>query len=280
MTDLRPITPINIAGLDIGAPENVEPICELVDPASLFVDPSYQRNISERGLRRIRQMIEAWDWNRFSPPSCSFAEHDGQTVLKVFDGQHTSIAAASHPGIAQIPVMIHEARETAKQAAAFVGQNTGRLAVSKLQIHQAGLVAGDPEALTLNAVCERANVRMLAMPPSRGIYKPRDTVAVAAIETVISRCGVEKAVEIMTVASDGKLVPITADHIRAVEYLMTNEDYCEAFEPADLSTAIELAGRELEKEAKLFASGQGVPYWKGLAVQWFKKCRMRRSKAA
>jgi len=130
MTNLRAIEPISITDLDTAEPETGEPICERVDPKSLFVDPAYQRNIGERGLRQIRRIIEAWCWTKFKPPICAYAEEDGRTVLKVLDGQHTAIAAASHPHIDMIPVMIVEAAETAAQAAAFVGQNTQRVAVT------------------------------------------------------------------------------------------------------------------------------------------------------
>lgn len=91
--------------------------------------PAYQRQIGERGLRQIRKIIEAFDWTKYKPPVCTYADHDGATVLKVLDGQHTAIAAASHPNINMIPVMIVNAADTASQAAAFVGQNTNHLGV-------------------------------------------------------------------------------------------------------------------------------------------------------
>ena len=90
----------------------------------------------------IRAIIDAGvDVARLNLSHGSYAEHEGQTVLKVIDGQHTAIACASHPSIELIPVMIVEAADTAVQAAAFVGQNTERLGVTALQIHRAAVVA-------------------------------------------------------------------------------------------------------------------------------------------
>jgi hypothetical protein len=161
---LRPIQPISIDDLDTAEPETGEPICERIDPKTLFVDPSYQRQISERGLLQIRKIIEAFDWTKYKPPVCAYADHDGATVLKVLDGQHTAIVAASHPNIDMIPVMIVEAADTASQAAAFSGQNTNHLGVTALQKHRADIVAGDDDALTVEQVCGRAHVVVLTSP--------------------------------------------------------------------------------------------------------------------
>ncbi|MGO7815405.1 hypothetical protein ACC674_38205, partial [Rhizobium ruizarguesonis] len=59
------------------------------------------------------------------------------TILKVLDGQHTAIAAASNPHIDVIPVMIVDAEDTVSQAKAFIGQNTERLGVTTLQPDEA-----------------------------------------------------------------------------------------------------------------------------------------------
>lgn len=276
---LRSIQPINIAGLDTAAPDDGEPICERVDPASLFVDPSYQRDIGERGLRQIRKIVEAWSWSKFKPPICAYAEHDGVSVLKVLDGQHTAIAAASHPDIDMIPVMIVDAADTASQAEAFVGQNTQRLGVTMLQLHRAGLVAGDDDAVTMEQVCNRASVLILDNPPARGQYRPRETVAIKAIRDLIDRRGAMKARMILEVLANADLAPITANHIRAAELLMTDPEYCEGFEVADLTTEIVTAGKSAENEAKVFSVAHKVPVWRALAVQWFRKVKKRRQPA-
>lgn len=110
--NVRPIAPVSIAGLIPQVPPSGIPIFELVKPVDLFVDPAYQRNISEKGARQIRRIIEGFDWVKFKPPICAYSQCDGQTILKVLDGQHTAIAAASNPHIDKIPVMIVEAEST------------------------------------------------------------------------------------------------------------------------------------------------------------------------
>lgn len=278
--NIRPIEPVNIADLDYDKPETGEPICERVDPKTLFVDPAYQRSVGERGLRQIRKIIEAWCWTKFKPPIVAYADHEGGTVLKVLDGQHTAIAAASHPHIDMIPVMIVEAAETAAQAAAFVGQNTQRVAVTPLQVFFAELTAGDPDAIDVQNTCDRAGVTIVRTPPSRSDFKPAETLSISAIKGLVDRRGVMKARMILEVLAKANLAPITADHIKATEYLMTEPEFCDAFDPEDLTREIETSGKAAEHEAKVFSVAQKVPMWRALAVQWFKKTRKKRKVAA
>ncbi|MBL8578104.1 MAG: hypothetical protein JNK47_12830 [Mesorhizobium sp.] len=277
--DLRPIEPINIEGLDTAAPENGEPICERVDPKTLFVDPAYQRGIGERGLRQIRKIIEAFDWTKYKPPICAYADYNGKSVLKVIDGQHTAIACASHPDIDMIPVMIVEAADTAVQAAAFVGQNTERLGVTALQIHRAAVVAGDEDALTIEQVCGRAGITILRMPPSRADFKPCETVAISQLRALVDKRGAMKARVILDVLANAALSPIEANHIKAAELLMTDPEYCNEFEAIDLSQAIVILGKSVEQEAKVFSATHKVPIWRSIAVQWFRKTRKKRRAA-
>ena len=268
---LRAIEPINLAGLDVGDPENGEPICERVDPKTLFVDPSYQRDIGERGLRQIRQILEAWDWNRFKPPICAYAEHGGEAVLKVLDGQHTAIAAASHPEIDWIPVMICEARETAAQAAAFVGQNTQRLNVTPLQLHQAALVARDDDALTIDQVCTKAGVRVLQYSVKN--FEPGDTVAINAIAKLVDARGAMKARIVLEVLAKAKLAPILAPQIKAVELLLTDDEYRHAITPEALAEAITGSWLVDHDEGKRIALSHKWPFWKALAIHWFRNTK-------
>jgi hypothetical protein len=271
---LRPIEPVNTDGLDVGDPAHGEPICEHVNPRDLFVDPLYQRSIGERGLRQIRQIIEGWDWNRFKPPICAYAEHDGQTVLKVLDGQHTAIAACSHKSIARIPVMIVEAAETAEQADAFVGQNTGRLAVTPLQLHKSALVAMDGDAITVDRCCRRAGVKVLETTPKK--YNPGETVAIAAIKALVDNRGAMKSRIILEVLAKAGMAPVTAHQIRAVEMLLCEEEYRNAIGVEDLTEAVAKDWLAAQGDARTLSVSHKLPFWKALGIVWFRRCRKRR----
>lgn len=268
---LRRIEPVNLAGLDIGEPENGEPICERVDPRTLFVDPAYQRDIRERGLRQIHQIVEKWDWNKFKPPICAYAEHGGETVLKVLDGQHTAIAAASHPGVTMIPVMICEARETAAQASAFVGQNTQRLNVTPLQLHQAALVAKDDDALTIDQVCRKAGVRVLQYSVKN--FEPGDTVAINAIAKLVDVRGAMRARIILEVLAKAKMAPILAPQIKAVELLLTDDEYRHAITSEALTEAITGSWLTDHDEGRRISLSHKWPFWKALAIHWFRNTK-------
>lgn len=256
------------------------PIFETIKPTELFVDPAYQRDISDRGMRQIRRIIEDFDWAKYKPPICAYAEHEGETVLKVLDGQHTAIAAASNPHIDAIPVMIVEAEDTVSQAKAFIGQNTQNLGVTNLQLHQAALAAADEDAMTLQLTCTAANVRLLRTPNSYTGDGSRQTIAVKQIEALIARRGRVVARQVLEVIANAERGPISATHIKAVELLLTDGDYADQITHDDLTTAIVDLLYTAEDEAKLFSATHKVPHWKALAIVWFRKCRKRKASSA
>lgn len=274
--NMRPIIPISIAGLTAQMPPTGIPIFELVKPTDLFVDPSYQRNVGEKGLRQIRRIIEGFDWAKFKPPICAYSEHDGKTVLKVLDGQHTAIAAASSPHVEIIPVMIVEAEDTVAQAKAFIGLNTDRLGVTNLQLHKAALAAADEDAQTLELVCSRANVKVMKTTNSFTGTGSRQTIAVRQIEGLVSRRGPKHAREILEVLANAERGPLSAPQIKAVEFLMTEKEYAELIMPDDLTNAIVDLLFTAEDEAKVFSASHKIPFWKALAVTWFRKCKRRK----
>ena len=82
---------------------------------------------------------------------------------------------------------------------------------------------------------------------------------------------------ILEVLANADLAPITGHHIRAAEFLMTDRDYSVKFDPADLSVAIGELFLTAEDDAKVFSHAHsGVPFWKALAVVWFRKTKKRR----
>lgn len=274
--NIRQISPVSISGLAPSKPSTGLPIFEMAKPELLFVDPAYQRNVSEKGIRQIRRIIEEFDWTRYKPPICAYADWNGKTILKVLDGQHTAIAAASNPHITEIPVMIVEAENTVAQAQAFIGQNTDRLGVTNLQLHQAALAAADEDAQTIELVCTRANVKVLKTTNAYTGTGSRQTIAIKQIDAMIGRRGPVVSREILEVLADADRGPLTAPQIKAVELLLTSPEYCEKITGEDLTEAIVDLLTSAEEEAKLFAVTHKIQFWKALAITWFRKCKKRR----
>ena len=274
--NLRAINPIGIAGIEIHVPPTGAPAFEWVDPTTLFIDPAYQRDISERGLRQIRRIVSDFDWVKFKPPICAFAEANGKSVLKVVDGQHTAIAAASHPLVDLIPVMLVDAPDGISQARSFIGHNTERLGVTNLQLHQARLAAQDEDALTLELVCARAGITVLKAPYSGSASKPRETTAISAIGAIIAKHGSITARRILETIANAEMGAITIQQIKAAEMLLTDAQYSDKITEEDLTSAIVDMLFTADEEAKLFAATHKTTFWKALGIVWFQKCRKRR----
>jgi len=273
MTAKRPIEPMAFDGLAPADPSTGKPELTWISPSELLVDETYQRGLSEKGLRLIRRIMENFDWRKFKPPTCVWTD-DG---LEVIDGQHSAIGAATHPQIDQIPVVIVDAPEIDDRAKAFIGINRDRLGITAMQLHAAALVAGDDEAKAIERVCAASGVHVLKNPPSNGKYKPRDTVAIQAIAGLIKRTGEPIAAEVVRVLAEADLAPVTALALKAAETLLVDPEYADSFEASDLSKAIVALGPEGEKEAAVFAATHCVPKWKGLVAVWFKKVKKRRA---
>ena len=277
---LREIRPIDVSHLKLTPPATGEPIFERVDPRTLLVDGSYQRDLSPASLKLIERIAANWDWRRFKPPVVAFA--DGG--LQIIDGQHTSIAAASRPDIPAIPIMVVEAPAIEARAGAFIGHNRDRLAVSAMQLHHAAVAAGDVEAVAIEGVCGDAGVHLVRSPYGAYRYKVGETIAIAAISALVKGQGVAKTRDLLKVLVAADLAPIKADHIKAVEMLFSDPDYRDQLEPmpegaADVAPAIRACGDQALKDAKVHATALDVPVWKGLGLAWFRKSRKRRKTA-
>jgi hypothetical protein len=271
---LRQIEAIDITGLDMVDVDNSAPRFEWVNPREIFVDPNYQRSISDRGRRLIRRIIERFDWNRYSPPKCAYALFEGKRILKCVDGQHTSIAAASRPDIEKIPVMIIVAPEMHQQADAFVGQNTQRVSVSKLQLHASSLAANDVEAMTIQGICDAVGITILRGSSPR--YECGDTTAVGTIYSMLNKHGLAKTKAILRCLAKAKLAPIDENHLKAATSLFTDLEYRDTFEPDDLAEAI--FGQSLvdKDEAQALVIAKKIPFWRCLASVWYRKTKKKR----
>jgi hypothetical protein len=106
------------------------------------------------------------------------------------------------------------------------------------------------------------------------VYQPRETVAINALSQLIDKRGAMKARMVLEVLANAGLAPITANHIRAADLLMTDAEY------ADLTREIETSGKVADHEAKVFSVAHNVPVWKALAITWFKKTPKKRRAAA
>lgn len=274
---LRKIKPIIMpSGFEPSSVDMPMPKFDWVDPESLYVDETYQRGLSERSLRLIRKIVTQFDWKKFKPPVVT----EINKGLHIIDGQHTAIAAATHPAIDKIPVMVVVADSIELQAQAFLGQNVNRLKVSPLQLFVAECAAGDPDALTVKQVCERAHVRILKSAPGAGAFKPGDTMAVEAIKSLVKQKGAMYARSVIEVMAKAGCAPISAAQIRAVDMLLRDPEYVGTVSAYDLTTAVMATKDTALIEAKTLAAKTHTQLWKAMAIYLYREVLRGRARAA
>ena len=146
VSTLRRIEPISLLAVgtmpgihpaDIGGEAN--PSVIWIAPEHLLIDDEYQRQIAVLGRRLIRRIVANWSWRKFKPPVVTLTDKG----YEVIDGQHTATAAASHPDIDTIPVMVVSTKDRADRADAFIAHNTDRVGVTSTQLHFSSVAAGD-----------------------------------------------------------------------------------------------------------------------------------------
>lgn len=265
----RPIKPLSMPDISPNDIGTGAPTFREIEPDRLLVDEGYQRNLSERSVTLIRRIVAGWDWRAFKPPVV--VEVDG--TFHVVDGQHTAIAAATHPAIAKIPVMVVEGERVEDRAAAFVKHNRDRISATPTQLHYALVAAGDEDALTIEQACRRAGARVLRQPPGDQRYAVGDTLAISTVRTLCNRRGAAGARQILQTCAEGMMAPISAAALKAVEEILFGEMYRGQAAAADLSTTIREMGVRADREAAKFAAEHDLPAWKGLVVILFRNTK-------
>lgn len=255
----RQITALSLPDVIPNDIATAPPSIELVDPRKLRVDDRYQRALSERSVKLIRKIVAGWSWTAFKPPVVVAAD-DGE--FDVIDGQHTAIAAVTHGGIEQLPVLVVDAPEQATRAKAFVQHNRDRIQVTPAQLHNAMVAAGDDDAVTINQVCERAGVRILRGPPGGGKFLPGDTLAISTIAALVNKRFAAGARVILQGCAATGAAPIPAHMIKAFDTLLHDKEYKGEIDIDRIVKTISAMGDELEREARRFSAERKIPFWR------------------
>ena len=258
---MRRVEPLDLAHIGRAAIANAPPRFETLAPQDLWIDERYQRELSDRSVRLISKMVARWDWARFRPPVGCFVEG----AVHLIDGQHTAIAAATHGGIAAIPIGIVEAASLSDRARAFVGLNRDRIQVTVAQVYFAELAAGYDEAATVAQVCARAGVTLLKYPPAMARFKPGDTLAISTIRKLIDRRGAMAARVVLETLAKARCAPVAADLIRAAEELLYAPEYQGVFNQESLSVEIRALDGSVPPAVRALAEERGMTLWRALA---------------
>lgn len=279
MGKLRKIAAIPVPGVEPNEIDSQRPTFLWVDPRTLHVEESYQRDLAEKSINLIRRIVSGWDWKAMKPPVCARTA-DGS--LMVIDGQHTAIAASTHPDINEIPVMIVSADTIADRARAFVRHNQDRIAMTATQIFYAALASGDDVAIAVQQACDLSGVKVLRNPPSGAIFKVGDTMGVVTLRSIVESRGVKFTARLLRILVDAKRAPVGSIEIAAVNLLLTEPEWKDEIDPDDLSVLIRTkSARDWVGHAEMnVRKGMKMPMYRALAIAWFKKVPKRRRAAA
>jgi len=156
---------------------------------SIRVDHNYQRGIKRN---RVNKIMRNFDWSLFG--ALLVAEKPDGSYW-VYDGQHRLEAAKLHPKIDEIPVQISKFDNVRGEAAAFLGVNVNRSAVTTVERYWAGLEAGDPDMMAVCAVLDEAGCEVVGVAGEKALNK---TSAVMAISRSIKINGEAALVKALT----------------------------------------------------------------------------------
>lgn len=184
-TGLQEITrPVYLHQIDSPDDKGPPPILRWLPIYCLRIDPTYQREILDRGKANVAQIAGAFNWNKFGTVIVAPC---GDDLFAIIDGQHRT-TAANLCGISHVPCQVIDA-SAQEQAAAFAAINGNVTALSPMQIHHAKVAAGDEETTRLEAACKAADVRILRYPVPADKIGPGQTMAVKALRNAMRKHG-------------------------------------------------------------------------------------------
>jgi uncharacterized protein (UPF0216 family) len=256
---LRRITPLplpDVAPRDLGP----RPAVEWCAPTDLYVDDTYQRDVTKRTIRVVRKAIDEFSWARMKPPIV--VRVDG--LFHVINGQHTAIAAATL-NVPLIPVIVVQAETMSERAGAFVSHNTDQVKVSSIDVFHAMVASGNEEACEIQGAMHRAKVRLRTFNQTSAVAEG-DTMAIGTIRQVYQRRGVKTTRLVLQVLVDAKRCPISAPEIKAVEHII-----CElkrGIDLTELARIIRVDGDAGLRSAHSHSKVGRIPVWKALIERW------------
>ncbi len=260
-TNIRPVNMAGVPGVD----------WDLVAPTDIFVDESYQRDLTPKSMALIRRMVEGWSWAKFKAPTC--VRVGGQ--LRCIDGQHTATAAATHGGIVAIPVLVVSAPTLVEQADAFISHSRDRVVATPSQIHHAALAAGDKAALRLQRVVDGAGLCFVRSPKPPAAYRPGETIAIKSVRDVLARRGDALARDVFAALVRSGIAPISGADVQTAEALLCEADFNEGFDVERVAAVLRDADPKQRQDAEALSVAKGMPMWKAMAAVL---CRAKKSR--
>ncbi len=235
-------------------------------PEELWVDRSYQRShLSRRSLRLIHKIVENWDWTKFKSPVVTRDEQDRYLVI---DGQHTSVAAATHPDIIRIPVMFVALKDVGEQAKSFIGHNMDRITVMPIDLWYARKRSNDPDVLMADRIMRNHGMTVVkAIQGSAQQWESNQTMATAEALKILDKYGQAKFTQIVSFLSKCGFSQIRADHWKFAASFLAGAEQDRLFSPDMMLKVIQaIHENDAYNEARRIHTNHKIPTYKGLLV--------------
>jgi hypothetical protein len=217
------------------------PMLQWIRIDQMVVDPWYQRPIVGKGRRNVDRIARAFSWSCFAPVVVSPVEGGKFAII---DGQHRTTAAAL-AGFASVPCQIVVAARE-EQARAFKAINGVTTPISRMALHAAAVVAGEPWAEQVTDICTRGGVELLRYPVPIDKQAAGQTMAVGAIAQCLKRYGHDTlitALQCVTQTANNVQGALSARTIKALCHVLHGDParrdsglaLLEAFDSIDLA---------------------------------------------
>ena len=275
LRSIRPLAKESLRGIEPSKIGRRTPKFEWIDPRTLYVEEAYQRDLSGNSTALVRKIVSRFNWSRFKPPICVRLPDSGN-VLVCIDGQHTAMAAATHPDVDKIPVMVVDATDVASRAAAFVGHNRDRLSLTQMAIYHAELAAGDELAKVIDRACRAAGATILNKAVNlRSALPAGTTIAVGTIRTLARKQGEEALARVLRLLTKAGRGPIKADEIAAVALILEAAGGERAIDDRLRAVVEEKTAEKWASVCSRYTAESGDSLSSALASEWCRKLGLR-----
>lgn len=274
MSKLRPVTALpmsRVTPADIG---RQQPRLAWVKVAELYIEGTYQRDLSERSRTLIRKIVAGWDWCHIKPLIVAIDENRRMVVV---DGQHTAIAAASHGAIEQLPALIVPAAALRQRARAFIGHNTLRLRPTTMQLVLAAAAAEDPVAQAVLVGCKKGGAAIRPNPPQYGHeWEVGETISVVSLRKIAEAKGSAGVARVTRILVAAHRAPLRAAEIKAVAWFLYQAPEKIASDPDIVDLIASKDADEWERAAEEYRSAHDISLWRAIVEIWRQRLEKRR----
>lgn len=222
---------------------------EMLPESLLWINPAYQRWVSER---HVNDIATNFDPNVFGALIVSHRDDGGGDRYAVVDGQHRLLALRLvAPSDIAAPCSIRDGLSVEDEASIFWKMNKTRLQVSGSAEFKARLIAREPIALGINEIATKYGVYMQQKGP--GPLGLREVGAFSSVEEIYIAGHLDRVFRIMTEGWGQERGVLRAKYIRGIYRFLVERNHAHLIDDAHLIQRLqETPPADIERKALFF----------------------------